>query len=417
MSGRNCIPPNFGLPLSIAYAEVATHNHFIIDRSGRVFKNSAPVIKLPATATEDEYIGLLGLLNSSTACFWMKQIFQAKAAGGIGRGLEPEPWMERYAYDSTKMKLFPIPAHHSAVVHFAARLDAIARQRTEASVASILKDPTASSTAPSLRQALAARREADSRALYEMVALQEELDWLCYHLYGLIPDTARDLAPTAADVSSSEAVVPYPPTWLPWALNLAQNDDETRAAMQRGEETTENPTAWFERHRWTPVLGLPDDAPQALREKVERRRRAIAETPALALIETATYKRRWYRPDYDADEKAALQEWMADMVETVAQSRTRAFTLEHLTAALQDNPQVLAATEVFTGRRDFNLSQWIGQILACESVPSHPSHVYKPTGLVKRAAWEQTWADQRREDAGEPVTPPRSLPPTARSTS
>ena len=35
---------------------------------------SAPVIKLPPTATEDDHLGLLGLLNSSTACFWMKQV-------------------------------------------------------------------------------------------------------------------------------------------------------------------------------------------------------------------------------------------------------------------------------------------------------------------------------------------------------
>ena len=35
-------------PLSIAFAFVATHNHFVLDRGGKVFKQSAPVIKLPA---------------------------------------------------------------------------------------------------------------------------------------------------------------------------------------------------------------------------------------------------------------------------------------------------------------------------------------------------------------------------------
>ncbi len=59
-------------PLSIAFAFVATHNHFVLDRGGKVFKQSAPVIKLPAGATKAEHLGLLGLLNSSTACFWMK---------------------------------------------------------------------------------------------------------------------------------------------------------------------------------------------------------------------------------------------------------------------------------------------------------------------------------------------------------
>ena len=54
-------------PLSIVFAFVATHNHFVLDRGGKVFKQSAPVIKLPPGATEDDHLALLGLLNSSTA--------------------------------------------------------------------------------------------------------------------------------------------------------------------------------------------------------------------------------------------------------------------------------------------------------------------------------------------------------------
>ena len=42
-------------PLSITFAFVATHNHFVLDRGGKVFKQSAPVIKLPVGASEDEH--------------------------------------------------------------------------------------------------------------------------------------------------------------------------------------------------------------------------------------------------------------------------------------------------------------------------------------------------------------------------
>jgi hypothetical protein len=63
-------------PLSIAFAFVATHNHFVLDRGGKIFKQSAPIIKLPSDATEDDHLALLSLLNSSTACFWMKQVSQ-----------------------------------------------------------------------------------------------------------------------------------------------------------------------------------------------------------------------------------------------------------------------------------------------------------------------------------------------------
>ena len=70
-------------PLSIAFAFVATHNHFVLDRGGKVFNRSAPVIKLTDDATEDDHLALLGVLNSSTACFWMKQVCHNKGGGGV----------------------------------------------------------------------------------------------------------------------------------------------------------------------------------------------------------------------------------------------------------------------------------------------------------------------------------------------
>ena len=66
---------------------MATHNHFVLDRGGKVFKQTAPVIKLPEGATEDDHLALLGVLNSSTACFWLKQVSHDKGNGGIGGGI------------------------------------------------------------------------------------------------------------------------------------------------------------------------------------------------------------------------------------------------------------------------------------------------------------------------------------------
>ena len=71
-------PVRFRNPLSIPFSFVATHNHFVLDRGGKVFNRSAPMIKLTPGATEDDHLALLGLLNSSTACFWMKQVFFRK---------------------------------------------------------------------------------------------------------------------------------------------------------------------------------------------------------------------------------------------------------------------------------------------------------------------------------------------------
>jgi predicted ATP-binding protein involved in virulence len=131
--------------------------------------------------------------------------------------------------------------------------------------------------------------------------------------------------------------------------------------------------------------------------------------PSIALIEGSAYKRRWYRPDYAEEERQALELWLVDCIEVAARERGRTFSLEQMVAALQDDSRVLAVCEVLAGRRDFSLSQLVDAALQSDAVPSHRFHVYKATGLDKRAVWERTWEEQRREDAGENVTP--EVPP------
>ncbi len=63
------IPERYRIPFSIAFGEVATHNHFVLDRGGKVFKQTAPIIKLPLGATEEQHFLLLGQLNSSAGLF------------------------------------------------------------------------------------------------------------------------------------------------------------------------------------------------------------------------------------------------------------------------------------------------------------------------------------------------------------
>src|SRR5260221_163236 len=72
------VAQRYRTPLTITFAFVATHNHFVLDRGGKVFNRSAPVIKLPERASEDDHLALLGVLNSSVACFWLKQQSQDK---------------------------------------------------------------------------------------------------------------------------------------------------------------------------------------------------------------------------------------------------------------------------------------------------------------------------------------------------
>ena len=64
--------------LTIVFPFVSTHNHFVLERGAKVFNRTSPVIKLPADASVDEHLELMAVLNSSTASFWMKQIFHNK---------------------------------------------------------------------------------------------------------------------------------------------------------------------------------------------------------------------------------------------------------------------------------------------------------------------------------------------------
>ncbi|WP_437898220.1 BREX-2 system adenine-specific DNA-methyltransferase PglX [Sorangium sp. So ce124] len=386
-------------PLSIAFAEVATHNHFVLDRGGKVFKQTAPVIKLPAGTTEEDHLALLGLLNSSTACFWMKQVFHCKGSQGINEGMKSALWEQFFQHDSTKMKLFPVVAEREKVAPYAQKLDTLARTRSARSIRSVL-DVREWDDGPSLRRAIDNRNAVDLVELTSMVALQEELDWFCYAIYGL---------DESSDVVASDKVEACPPTWLPWNLAFAEKDAANRAALASGEEPDEQPSVWWERHGWEPLTAPPSEASPALKKRIEARRARAETNPALRLIETANFKRRWYKPDYAEEERLALSEWLADRVEESARSRTTAFVLEQLVANLQDDPRVLAVCEVLAGRKDFSLSQLVASALRDDAVPSHRFHLYKPSGLVKREVWERTWADQRREDAGEKVTP--EVPP------
>ncbi len=96
-------------PLTLAYAAVATCSHFVLDRGGKVFKQSALVLKLPFGGTEDKCALLLGILNSSLACFWIKQVCYPKssASGDISK-VKGKPEANRYDINGSALLNFPV---------------------------------------------------------------------------------------------------------------------------------------------------------------------------------------------------------------------------------------------------------------------------------------------------------------------
>lgn len=109
---------------SIVFGEIATHNHFVLDRIGKVFDRTAPVIKFDGGASEDDHLHVLALLNSSTICFWLKQVCIDKGVGGIGGGIGDEPWEPRFVFNSTRVAEAPILSkNRHDVVRIARMLD------------------------------------------------------------------------------------------------------------------------------------------------------------------------------------------------------------------------------------------------------------------------------------------------------
>ena len=86
------------------------------------------MIKLSPGASEDDHLALLGLLNSSTACFWMKQVFYNKGAGGVNEGFKQEEWEQFREFAGTGLNKFPVPEGLDSVRSIAGELDSLSRR-------------------------------------------------------------------------------------------------------------------------------------------------------------------------------------------------------------------------------------------------------------------------------------------------
>ena len=371
---------------AITFAEIATHNHFVLDRGGRVFKQTAPVIKLPADASEGEHLGLLGLLNSSAGCFWLKQVCQNKAGGGIGRGISDEAWENRFAFNATKVAEFPVVERRP--VDLATRLDALATALTASLPVALLAAPAARPT----RASLDAARDRVAQLRRQMVATQEELDWRCYRLYSLLP----------AGSETPDFECDAPPE-----VQLGERAFEIVLArrMAAGKEAS----AWFERHGATPITALPGHWPEAYRQVVQRRLDLIDADRNIGLIERPEYKRRWNAPAWSALEQAALREWLLARLESprfwavAAGQPPQLSSTSRLADAARQDAELMPIAALYAGHADFDPGQLVADLVASEAVPFLPVQRYTDTGLRKRAQWQDTWALQRREDAGDSV--------------
>ena len=221
-----------------------------------------------------------------------------------------------------------------------------------------------------------------------MIANQEELDWRCYRLYGLLPDSV------AIDDVEFTAPVGVAPGERAFEIVLAR-----RLAAGR-EQTT-----WFDRHGSTPITEIPERWPEGYRRVVARRIELIEQDKSIGLLERPEFKRRWSSPRWEDLEQRALRDWLLGRLEAPALWPASADEPPQLTSTSRLADMVMRDAEfmqiaaLYAGHIDFDVPQLVAELVAGESVPALPVQRYADTGLRKRAQWQDTWALQRREDA------------------
>ncbi|MFV0135030.1 BREX-2 system adenine-specific DNA-methyltransferase PglX [Streptomyces sp. HMX87] len=382
-------------PLSITFAFVATHNHFVLDRGGKVFKQSAPVIKLPEGASEERHLEMMGVLNSSVACFWLKQVSQGKGGSGLGRGVQDEEWEERYEFTGTKLQEFPLPAVFP--VALAGELDALSQKLAECDPSTVIASDVP--TRPALDEASKAQRRIRSR----MILLQEELDWTVYGAYGLL--TPKEAAAATLPGEPAELTDDDVPL-----LQLGQRAFEM--VLKQKVDAGETETAWFVRHgsEDTAVSSIPASWPEAYKKVVQARLDLIASNKDIRLLERPEYKRRWSTEPWEKREAAALRAWLLDAAEREElwfgergeYTAPRTLTVYQLADALRHDEDVQSVAALYAAdhlkKPDASLATVLQAVIENEHVPYLAALRYKESGLRKRAQWERVWEQQREED-------------------
>ena len=243
---------------SIAFACIASHNLFILARDSMVFNRSASVIQLPLSSSEDEYldiVGIVGLLNSSSACFWMKQVFYPKST--TVKDIDSEtgkPESNRYDITATGFYSFPIPnllTNENYGVRSAAKaLDSLASQLTYLMHKEILKLQGRGVIDPFLADHF---RNSEIEYLDKrrrMIAHQEELDWEIYKGYALVEEGA---------------------------------DDVILADEQQGISAEDRPFSWADDT-------VPETVPDAWKSIYQKRRALITSIPSIRIAQNVIYK-------------------------------------------------------------------------------------------------------------------------------
>jgi hypothetical protein len=352
-------------PTCIAYAEIATHNHFSFRREGWLFKQTAPVIKLKDESS-DNYLGVVGLLNSSVAGFWFHEVCHEK--GGSG-----EAWQWRYVYNSTKVENFPLPT--SRPLKLSKLIAELSERMTELLPQNFISLETTEDELSVAEQEFLAIRG-------KLIALQEELDWQVYRDYGLIED----------ELVCEEKTLP----------SLKSGERAFEIVMARDIKSGDLQTVWFEKNGGTQRSEMPQQWPDEYKELVSRRTSMIANDRVVRLLERPEYKRRWNQDSFSVQSANAIERLLLQLLENpdlwITEKGVQLKSAFEIASAIASNETFRRLASLYRGRADVDIEALVVGLVAKASVPHLESLVFSKTGLRKLRRWHETWSHQRNED-------------------
>jgi hypothetical protein len=335
------------------------------------------VIKLPSGASEERDFELVGILNSSTAEFWLRQVMFHKPSNGVKRGLEDEAWESRVARDGSKLQELPLPRRLDGAT--AKLLDRLAGELVSLAPSTLAEAGTPTGTG------IADAKQRHQQVRARVIAAQERLDWEVHRLYGLVD----------ADLTTGDE--PERP------LQLGERAFEIVLArrMAAGEEES----SWFARHGSTAITELPAHWPESYKRLVERRIELIESDRNIGLIERPEYKRRWLAKPWDEQVRVALRGWLLDRLESPRYwPEPAALTSTmRLAAEARTDSDFVQVAQLYAGREDVDIAALVAELVKSDAVPYLATLRYTDSGMRKYGQWLETWELQRREDAGEDV--------------
>ena len=350
---------------SIAGRYISTRNQFAL-HPGCVFDRATLLIDFPATVTEDDAFAVLGYLNSSAVCYWLKQNAYQKSS--IHDRASSETTL--YEFSAGVLNQLPIPAPvlsrgnriYNGLVELSRRLHETAAQMAECTPEHVLAHWTGSSRNTLLRSLSDAQQRKVS-LLRRMICDQEELDWLVYA-----------------------------------ALDLVNHDVHRDVRNPLGVASTEE----------RPYLWLSDLAPISLDSRLvdswSYRRSLLRQKNALNVLERVEYKRSFADPSKDQTKHRidACERWLIARVEREMRSlaEPKYLSASDLADRMTSDPRVGAVFSLVETSRNMSLSTRLEALLSKNAVPFLAALRHTESGMKKRARWLRVWELQHRQDVG-----------------